>query len=92
MIIFSEKGISLNSIEDTIVDNVIFRTSEYGIHSEETQNLIVNNSIFDVVDYGIYLASSSTVKIKDNEFRNGTQSGDYCIYQSESSENGGANI
>ena len=52
----------------------------------------MNNSIFDVVDYGIYLASSSTVKIKDNEFRNGTQSGDYCIYQSESSENGGANI
>ena len=65
MIVSSEKGIYLNSVEDTIVDNVKFRTSEYGIHSENTE-LIVNNSIFDVVDYGIYLASSSTVKIKDN--------------------------
>ena len=59
---------------------------------EDSQNLIVNNSIFDVDDYGIYLAASSDVSVMDNEFRNGTQTGDYCIYQSESSDNGGANI
>ena len=92
MIIYSEKGIYVNGIEDTIVTSVKFAINEYGVYSEDSQNLIVNNSIFDVDDYGISLSGSSSVQIKDNEFRNGTQTGDYCIYQSESSDNGGANI
>ncbi|MDC0526618.1 right-handed parallel beta-helix repeat-containing protein, partial [Euryarchaeota archaeon] len=92
MIIYSEKGIYVNSTEDTVVTSIKFTTSEYAVYSEDSQNLIVNNSIFDVDDYGIYLAASSDVSVMDNEFRNGTQTGDYCIYQSESSDNGGANI
>jgi parallel beta-helix repeat protein len=91
-IINAEKGIYVNGTEDTVITNIKFVGSDYGVYSEDSQNLIVNNAIFDVDDYGIHLEGSSSVSVMNNEFRNGTESGDYCLYQSESSNNSEANI
>ncbi len=41
MIIYSEKGIYVNSTEDTVVTSIKFTTSEYAVYSKDSQNLIV---------------------------------------------------
>ena len=97
MILSAEKGILVDTSDDVSIENVKFSgvTSyeEYSLYVTDSKNLYVGNSVFDVDDYGIYFTgSSSNAVVRDNVFRNGSDSGDNCIFQSSSDETGDTQI
>jgi len=83
-----EEGISVIGSDDVTIRNVKFINNTISIYVDDSTDLEISQSTFDVSDYGIYATGSSTrIVIEQSKFRNGT-SGNACIYQLPSDDNG----